>query len=201
MHRVPLAFDSQISKFSNTSEKPRTPNRARRAPVLAVFHRKAALHVMAGTSFRRRSTALANSGQSFQGFGSAAGCRAHRLTGRHRTACQPCGQILARHKAIGPPQKLQVIIVKDMRLALKIELGQGKRPAFTTRPPAAPSSGNSFVVRDPDLLEIAVQRGPVRCSSIAERVCRVSTTIDFQGAVSGHGNATAEPDHPLELPV
>ena len=35
-----------------------------------------------------------------------------------------------RHKTIGPAQQLQMIVIEDMRFALKIELAQGQRPAF-----------------------------------------------------------------------
>jgi hypothetical protein len=37
---------------------------------------------------------------------------------------------LARDKTVRPAQQLQVIVVEDVRLALKIELGQRQRPAF-----------------------------------------------------------------------
>jgi hypothetical protein len=55
----------------------------------------------------------------------------HAVAGMLRTqegAIQPVrpGPDLARHETVGPAQKMQVIVVEHVRLALKIELRQGQ---------------------------------------------------------------------------
>ena len=71
------------------------------------------------------------------------------------------GPNLACHETIRAAQKLEVIVVKDMRFALKIELRQGQRPAFDLAG-IEPCKGLEIAfVRDPNMAKELVVGGPV----------------------------------------
>lgn len=96
------------------------------------------------------------------GRGSAAG--GGRGLGRREMPVKPIRTPpdLARDKAARLLQKLQVVVVKDIGLALVVEPGQRQRAAFDASGMAAGEGLEIAFVRDPDPAEIAVELGPAR---------------------------------------
>src|SRR5690606_33312738 len=128
--------------------------------VLVVLHRKPALHVEARASARPPLDRLGEEPVDLAGIGFGPGS-ARSLRGEEG-AVEPIRLRpgLAGDEAVRPAQKLEVVVVERVGLALNVELRQRQRPALDPGGVEPCKRLEIAFVGDPDAAEIGVVLGP-----------------------------------------
>ena len=112
------------------------------------------------------------------------------------------GPNLPRDETVGPAQKLQVVIIKDVRFSQKVELRQSQRAAFDIRRVLPRKRLKIAFVWNPDLLEKPIVDWSILIlQNRRERLTRQAPPLAAHVRHKPIGHFSEKPEHALEFHV